>query len=137
MQCPSCGLHDVMIRENVVFTGFAASEDVWEVEGRASIIQCIHGHCANCGSIFDVARRQIPIQYPSLSCPKCGIKRLLRYRLKSVVQQNGAFRFVARVECRTCGLAKVAKKALGHVGRIKRLKVSWVGVEIERSEAKG
>lgn len=132
MPCPQCGLQDVMVREEVVLNAFTAKGDAWEVEGKANVVQCIHGHCANCGAIFDVARRAIPVQYPSLSCPQCRNKRLLRYRLKAVTQKNGGFQFTARVECRTCGLAKTLKKALSFVGKIKRLKVSWLGVEIER-----
>lgn len=135
MQCPSCGLDDVRAREAVVLTKFTAGEDSWEVEGKAKVVQCIHGHCANCGTIFDVARREIPVQYPSLPCPQCAFK-WFRYRVRSLEQTNGSFAFVAHVECRTCGFTRNLRRILSKVGGIRRLTIGLTGVEVERGDGK-
>lgn len=133
VQCPSCGLQDVRAREAVELTHFEPQDDAWDVLGKANVVQCIHGHCANCGAIFDVAQREIPVQYPSIACFRCGTKRLLRYRVKLLDRTDGVFTFVARVECRRCGAFKVVRRLLAGIGRIKRVKVGWTGIEIERS----
>lgn len=120
MECPQCAnKHAWHKGTKVTFQKLSKKERGYIFKGTAT--------CAFCNSVFRTAIHQIPIEFKSLKCPKCGktqfeITPELIRKLK-----NGEFTFKINVICknRACRLSSLVTRSFkGFFANIKKIVIS-------------
>jgi DNA-directed RNA polymerase subunit M/transcription elongation factor TFIIS len=135
--CHSCGSSFVLVRETVAVSSVKdASDTSWNVEGAITLTHCIHGACINCGKVFEIVRRDIPIRYSSYTCPKCESSAYMMLRIKEGSYSNETFQFIGILECKECGnqLSTKFRKAIKKLWQVTKIKISLTGIEVEKDK---
>ena len=115
-QCtsPLCRSQDLELTDTVEISSFKAEADGWSVHGVVQLDYCLHGRCRTCGRIFEAAKRQIPVQFPDLTCNECDRRAFLQYRVQELKRVAGGFEFTVEISCSGCrGRKKVTKLLTG------------------------
>jgi hypothetical protein len=84
-----------------------------------------------CRSICTTITEYLPIEFQDLPCPECGQVVKYRYVLECVQMHEGQFVFTATVTCPRCTKQSVLQKFIKSLKRVKRVKVSPTGIELE------
>lgn len=136
--CPSCGSDHVLVEETVALSSVRAAGDTrWDVEGAIKITHCIHGHCLSCGKMFEIIRRDIPVLYPSITCPTCESSAYMKLRIKELELFDETYQFTGTLECEECGSRLTAKlrKIIKELWKVTKIKISLTGVEVEKDKS--
>ncbi len=133
MQCPNCGSGDIATQDQLELTSFKRDEVAWVVKGAVKIQYCVHGECRNCGMVFDLIPKQIPLAVPSLECPKCHQTRYLICEVTELelLPTRTAFTFAGLVKCENCGKQKSFRRLLRNLFNKVSIEVGLGGVSIK------
>lgn len=89
-------------------------------------------YCPNCGAICRSIVSDLEIQCEPFSCPTCGEKEDLNFKINNIKTDNTSFEFEAEIICEKCNKNKSLKKIISSMLDIKKLKISPTGIEIEK-----
>src|SRR3954447_4911628 len=72
--CPMCGYLETDLIEALVLRSLSEDADVagWKVGVEFAVEYCSHNMCTNCGNMFNVIEKSIPIRISNKGCPICG-----------------------------------------------------------------
>ena len=135
--CPYCGHFDCSLPiETLRLNKISEANKLeWSVEGEVKLIYCIHRRCINCGNVFEIVNREIPMLYHSIKCQLCKSSSHMECRIILGEFGDHSFTFTAKMECRDCGektFRKLAKVIKG-IWRITKIKISLSGIEVEKA----
>lgn len=130
---PACRSQDVALADGVEISEMKAEADVWHVHGIVQMEYSIHGECRTCGRLFQVVKRQIPVQFPELACNECERRTFLEYRIQELKRVAGGFEFAVEIRCSGCrGRKRVTKLLKGLLHAI-GLNVGLKEIKIQKS----
>src|ERR1035441_4745006 len=91
------------------------------------------GVCSSpgCRRICTTIIEYLPIEFQDLPCPECGQVVEYRYVLECVQMHERQFVFTATITCPHCTRQSVFRKITRSLKRVKRIKVSPTGFELE------
>ena len=116
---PACRSQDVALEDAVDISELKADADGWSVHGIVHLDYSIDGHCRTCGRLFRVVKRQIPVQFPELTCNECDRRAFLQYRIQQLKRVDGGFEFTVEIRCSGCrGWKKVTQLLSGLLNAI-------------------
>jgi DNA-directed RNA polymerase subunit RPC12/RpoP len=116
---PLCRSQDLEFTDVVEISSLKADAVGWIVQGTVEIDYCVHGLCRTCGRIFEAAKRQIPIQFPDLTCNECDRRAFLQYKVQELRRVGGGFEFTVEIRCSGCqGRKKLTKLLTGLLSTI-------------------
>ena len=129
---PLCRSQDLELTDAVEISSLKAEADVWSVHGVVQIDYCVHGRCRTCGRIFEAAKRQIPVQFPELTCNECDRRAFLQYRVQELKRVSGGFEFTVEVRCSGCrGRKNVTKLLTGLLNTI-GIRVGLENIDVKK-----
>jgi hypothetical protein len=132
IQCtsPLCGAPDAETTEGIEVRSFAGSGEGWAVEGTVHLAYCVHGKCRNCGRVFDVVRKDIPVQYASLIYQNCGNSDHIRCDVQQIQLEGDRYVFSAVVRCTSCDRRRTLKKILRNLLEMVRIDLAWGAAKV-------
>jgi hypothetical protein len=133
IQCRSCGLQGFRQFSTLQVTDAKETKDgTYLLNGTLNVEYCAHGQCQNCGSVYTLLRRDLPIQCVDLPCPRCDKADKLVYRMKTIELGPKSFSFKVEVVCRRCSWRHSAAKVLRALWDSLRIKVSPTNISVEK-----
>ena len=134
MRCssPACRSQDVELSDGVEISALKAERDGWSVHGIVEAGYSVEGHCRTCGRIFQVVKRQIPVQFPELACNECDRRAFLQYRVQELKRIAGGFEFTVEIRCSGCRGRKQVTKLLTGLLRAIGIRVGLDGIAVSK-----
>jgi hypothetical protein len=135
VQCSSgaCGSPDVELSDGVQIAALKADPAGWTVQGIVDMDYSIRGECQTCGRVFQVVKRQIPVQFPELACNECNRSAFLQYQIQELKRVAEGFEFTVAIRCSGCQGRKNVSKLLTGLLRAVGVTVGLDGIDIRKS----
>jgi hypothetical protein len=105
----------------------------WVAAGAARIERCEHGYCRTCGRVFELARREIPLQYPSLTCTTCDRQGRVEFHVTAIRRGEDEIEFQARGECQECRGRKSFTKVLRGLLDVLSIELGPGGITVKKA----
>lgn len=129
---PLCRSQDLELADAVEISSLKAEADGWTVHGVVQIDYSVQGQCRTCGRIFEAAKRQIPVQFPDLTCNECDRRAFLQYRVQELKRVAGGFEFTVEIRCSGCRGKKTVTKLLAGLLSTIGIRVGLEGINVKK-----
>lgn len=138
VHCPMCASPSIQRQESINLNSFSRTNmATWTAIGQVAISYCEHNKCTNCGAVFEIVEREVPLAFPTLKCPTCNRAKHLKCRVKSLEVMGDAWRFTADVKCAVCGIVASLLQLLPRLAAVKKIKIGLDAFEFETHAAGG
>jgi hypothetical protein len=131
-----CNSPDVELTDSVEVSSLMVEESGWLAHGIVQFSYCVHGRCRTCGRVFEAATRQIPIQFPEITCPKCDRTEHLKYQVQGITKTLEGYEFTVNLKCSGCESTKSLRRILSGLLNMISIEVGLTGISIKKSSAK-
>jgi hypothetical protein len=104
-------------------------EEGWSAKGRGEVDTT---RCSLCGMTYEVITKAIPIHCHTFTCPKCGEKEHLSYKVNQIHTELQTFEFEAEIRCEACSNKRSIKKTIQRILDVVKIEVGLKGISVTK-----
>ncbi len=128
-------LHPLDISDNdinpylIEIVAIEKKEDGWSTKGKGEIDRV---RCSLCGMTYEAITKAIPIHCHTFTCPKCGKKEHLSYKVNKIHTELQSFEFEAEIKCEACSNKRSIKKTIQRILDVIKIEVGLKGISVTK-----